>query len=92
MIFVVLVVLALDVPAVHSGVPWNDDFKLSSFNYAPLVLVVGIIVAIWWQISAKHRYHGPVRTIEEDEVTASEQPAAPTPPPATPGTPGPAPA
>jgi len=88
--FVTLVVLALDVPAVHSAVPWNDDFKLSSFNYAPLVLVVGIIVAIWWQISAKHKYHGPVRTIEEDEVTASEPPAAP----ATPGTgtPPPAPA
>jgi hypothetical protein len=29
-----------------------------------------VIVAIWWAVSAKDRYTGPVRTIEEDEVTA----------------------
>ena len=93
MLFVVVVVLALDGPAVHSAVPWNDDFKLSSFNYAPLVLVVGILVAIWWKIDAHKRYTGPVRTIEEDEVTASEAPAqTPPPAPGTPGTPPPAPA
>jgi amino acid transporter len=72
--FVVLVVITLDVPTVHSAVPWNDDFKLSSFNYTPLVLVVGIIVWIWWRVSAKDRYTGPVRTIDEEEF---EQPAEP---------------
>ena len=72
--FVVLVVITLDVPTVHSAVPWNDDFKLSSVNYTPLVLVVGIIVGIWWRVSAKNHYTGPVRTIDEAEF---EQPAAP---------------
>jgi amino acid transporter len=72
--FVILVVITLDVPTVHSAVPWNDDFKLSSFNYTPLVLVVGIIVWIWWRVSAKDRYTGPVRTIDEEEF---EQPAQP---------------
>src|SRR4051794_13255302 len=92
--FVVLVVLALDVPAVHSAVPWNDDFKLSSFNYAPLVLVVGIIVAIWWQLGAKNRYSGPVRTIDEAEFGAiADEPGAPRPPdPGPPATPPPTPA
>jgi hypothetical protein len=71
---VILVVITLDIPTVHSAVPWNDDFKLSSFNYTPLVLVVGIIVGIWWQVSAKHRYTGPVRTIDEQEF---DQPAKP---------------
>jgi amino acid transporter len=84
--FVVLVVLALDVPSVHSAVPWNSDFKLSSFNYTPLVLVVGLIVAIWWQISAKNRYTGPVRTIDTDELGHVIEPqaagAGPTPAPA----------
>jgi amino acid transporter len=72
--FVVLVVITLDVPTVHSAVPWNDDFKLSSFNYTPLVLVVGIIVGVWWRVSAKDHYTGPVRTIDEAEF---EQPAKP---------------
>jgi amino acid transporter len=87
--FVVLVVLALDVPNVHSSVPWNSDFKLSSFNYAPVVLAVGLIVAIWWQISAKHKYTGPVRTIDEGpgESVAGE----PAPPLARPPEPGPPP-
>jgi hypothetical protein len=33
------------------------------------VLVLGILVGIWWAVSAKNRYTGPVRTLEEDEVT-----------------------
>ena len=42
------------------------------------ILLVGIIVAIWWQVSAKNRYTGPVRTIDEpDEVTPQPEPPAP---------------
>jgi amino acid transporter len=67
MLFVVIVVITLDVPTVHSAVPWNDDFDVTSFNYTPLVLLVGLIVAVWWQVSAKNRYTGPVRTIDELE-------------------------
>jgi hypothetical protein len=45
------------------------------------VLLVGLIVAIWWQISAKNRYSGPVRTIDSDErAMQGEEPAAPRPP------------
>jgi hypothetical protein len=77
-------------------VPWNDDFKLSSFNYAPLVLVVGLIVAIWWQLGAKNRYNGPVRTIDEEEFgPVAAEPGAPvTRPPESgpPATPPPTPA
>jgi amino acid transporter len=66
--FVVLVVYALDIPTVPAGVPWNHGFTLTSVNYSPLVLLVGVIVAIWWQISAKDRYSGPVRTIDTDDL------------------------
>jgi amino acid transporter len=77
--FVVLVVVTLDIPTVHSAVPWNDDFKASSVNYTPLVLVVGIIVGIWWKVSAKNHYNGPVRTIDEEEFEpAAEPPPLPT--------------
>jgi amino acid transporter len=72
--FAVLMVIALDIPNSHTAVPWNDDFKLSNFNYTPLVLLVALIVWIWWRVSAKDRYTGPVRTIDEEEF---EQPAEP---------------
>jgi amino acid transporter len=66
--FVVLVVYALDIPTVSTGVPWNSGFTWTAVNYSPLVLLVGIIVAIWWQLGAKNKYDGPVRTIDTDEL------------------------
>jgi amino acid transporter len=80
--FVVLVVYALDIPTVPAGVPWNSSFTATSVNYSPLVLLVGVIVAIWWQAGAKNRYHGPVRTIDTDELGHVVEP-----PPETPGAP-----
>jgi len=89
--FVGLVVIAADLPFASAGVPWNDDFDWTVFNYTPLVLVVGLLVAIWWQVSAKHHYTGPVRTLEETEAELEgKAPEQPEPPPAT-GGPTPAP-
>src|SRR6266566_3658650 len=82
--FVVLVVYALDIPTVPAGVPWKGDFKFESFNYAPLVLVVGLLVGIWWWISAKNRYTGPVRTIDTDELGHVIEPPSEVPPEAPP--------
>ena len=66
--FVGLVVISADLPFAHAGVPWNADFDATVFNYTPLVIVLGLIVGVWWQLSAKHRYTGPVRTLEETEA------------------------
>jgi amino acid transporter len=66
--FVVLVVYALDIPTIPAGVPWKHGFSWTAVNYSPLVLLVGVLVGIWWQVSAKHRYHGPVRTIDTDDL------------------------
>lgn len=95
-IFAVVTVVALDLPFTSAAVPWNDSFDATALNYTPGVLLVGILVAIWWQVSAKNKYTGPVRTIETDELgrVIEERPTpAPTapPPPATPP-PGAAPA
>ena len=77
--------IALDLPFTHAAVPWNDDFDSTALNYTPLVLIVGLIVAVWWVLSAKNRYTGPVRTIDTDELgrviepgDAESIPAAPT--------------
>jgi amino acid transporter len=69
-VFVVVTVIALDLPFTHTAVPWNSDFDATALNYTPFVILVGIIVAIWWVAGAKNRYKGPVRTLEEDEITA----------------------
>jgi amino acid transporter len=91
MIFVALVVIAVDLPFSHKAVPWNDDFDATAVNYGPGVLVLGLLVGIWWKVSAKDKYTGPVRTIGTDELgrvieeeppTTGAGPPGPTPAPA----------
>ena len=69
-IFVVLVVYSLNLPYTPTGLPWHDDFEVSVVNYTPFAIVLPLIFGIWYLVSAKDRYQGPVRTLEEDEVTA----------------------
>jgi amino acid transporter len=90
LVFAVVCVIALDLPFTHAAVPWNDDFDWTALNYTPLVILVGLVVAVWWQVSAKDRYTGPVRTIETDELgrVIEEEPAEPP----EPSGPAPAPA
>jgi amino acid transporter len=68
--FVVLVVFALDLPYSPTGLPWNGDFQAANVNYTPFAIILPLIFGIWYLVSAKDRYQGPVRTLEEDEVTA----------------------
>jgi len=68
--FVVLVVFALDLPYTPAGLPWNDDFDASLVNYTPLAIIIPLIFGVWYLVSAKNHYQGPIRTLEEDEVTA----------------------
>src|SRR2546426_8409096 len=83
-VFVLLVVYSLDIPIVPGGVPWKNEFDWTAVNYSPLVLLVGVAVAIWWVLDAKNKYKGPVRTIDEAPMDipgerAEPGPAAPTP-------------
>jgi amino acid transporter len=66
--FVGVCVIALDLPFTHIAVPWNEGFDSTAFNYTPLVLLIGLIVAVWWVAGAKNNYKGPVRTIGTDEL------------------------
>jgi hypothetical protein len=64
-------------------VPWGGQFSWSSFNYAPLVTVaVMLAVTIWYLVSARRTFTGPVRTVEYPE----EERMAPEPAPLIPGT------
>jgi len=69
-IFVILVVYSLNLPFTPTGLPWNDDFDATVVNYTPLAILIPLVFGVWYLISAKNKYQGPVRTLEEDEVTA----------------------
>jgi amino acid transporter len=68
-IFVFLVVFALDLPYTPAGLPWNSDFDATLVNYTPLAILIPLIFGGWYLISAKNKYQGPVSTLEEDVVT-----------------------
>jgi amino acid transporter len=67
--FVVVVVFALDLPYTPTGLPWNDGFDTSVVNYTPLAILLPLIFGVWYLVSAKDKYQGPVKTLEEDVVT-----------------------
>ena len=57
-------------PYTPTGLPWKDGFDWANVNYVPLAILVPAIFGVWYLISAKDKYQGPIRTLEEDEVTA----------------------
>jgi amino acid transporter len=69
-IFVIVVVYSLDLPYSPQGLPWNDKFDVSLVNYTPFAILLPLIFGVWYLVSAKNKYQGPVRTLEEDEITA----------------------
>jgi amino acid transporter len=79
-IFVVLVVFSLDLPYAPAGLPWNSGFDASLVNYTPFAILLPLIFGVWYLVSAKNRYQGPVRTLEEDEVTRDAPPPLPSDP------------
>jgi amino acid transporter len=89
MLWVLFISILFIMPVTDTAVPWNGNFDYKTANYTPLVFLVVIgAVGIWWHVSAKHWFKGPIHTIEMDELgrvidesPASEPPADP--PPAT---------
>ena len=58
-------------PFTPAGVPFSEDFTWTGVNYAP-VLTIGtlVVLAIWWQVSAKNWFTGPKHTIDPEVVAA----------------------
>ena len=58
-------------PFVPAGVPFSQDFDWKFVNYAPILTIGSLIVlAIWWQASAKKWFKGPKVTIDQAVVDA----------------------
>jgi amino acid transporter len=66
--WVALITVIFSLPFTPAAVPGNEDFDWNAVNYAPL-MVGGLIliVGLWWLLSARHSFKGPVRNVEFDE-------------------------
>ena len=82
-IWVAICVVIFSLPQTPAGVPWDDTFDWKFVNYAPItVLVVIAAVGLWWLVSAKNTFKGPIRQIATDDtgrVIEGGEPDAPPP-------------
>ncbi|HEY4915771.1 MAG TPA: amino acid permease [Solirubrobacteraceae bacterium] len=64
--WVAICVVIFCLPFAPTGVFFKKGFEWSAVNYAPLVTIgVMAAVTIWFVVSAKRSFTGPVRTIED---------------------------
>ncbi len=65
-VWVALCVIIFCLPFTPAAVPWNSAFSWSAVNYAPLVVIgVMFFVTLWYLVSAKNTFKGPIRTIDD---------------------------
>jgi amino acid transporter len=70
-LWVALCVIIFCLPFDPEGVFFKHGFNWSAVNYAPLVTIgVMLAVTLWYLVSAKNSFKGPVRTI--DDLNAAE--------------------
>jgi amino acid transporter len=68
---IVIVSIYLMLPFVPGAVPFSDEFDWKFVNYAPIVTIGALIIlAIWWEVSAKKWFTGPRHTIDEAVLAA----------------------
>jgi amino acid transporter len=68
-IWVAICVVIFCLPFTPAAVPWNKGFSWSSVNYAPIVTIaVMVAVTVWYLVSARRTFKGPIRTIDIPEV------------------------
>ncbi|MGI8864315.1 MAG: amino acid permease [Solirubrobacteraceae bacterium] len=73
--WVALCVVIFCLPTSQAGVFFKSGFTWSSVNYAPIVTIgVMLAVTIWYLVSAKNTFKGPVNTLEfaDDGVTVAQ--------------------
>jgi len=64
--WVAICVVIFCLPFAPAGVYFKHGFEWSAVNYAPLVTIgVMLAVTIWYLVSARKSFTGPIRTIDE---------------------------
>jgi hypothetical protein len=66
---IVIVSLYLMMPTYKPGNPFDENFEWKFVNYSPIVTLGALLaITIWWQLSAKNWFKGPIRTIDPAEI------------------------
>jgi hypothetical protein len=60
-------------PTVPTAIPWHDGFDWNVVNYAPITLG-GVLAAVglWWVLSARKWFKGPVVEGTEEDLARIE--------------------
>jgi len=68
---IIIVSLYLMMPTTPAANPFRSEFQWKFVNYAPIVTLGALLLlAIWWNVSAKHWFTGPKHTIDEAVLEA----------------------
>jgi hypothetical protein len=73
-VWVAFISILFILPTNPGGVPWHTDkFAWTSFNYAPIAVGGTILlVGLWWVLSARKWFKGPITQGSEDELARIE--------------------
>jgi amino acid transporter len=83
-VWVAICVVVFSLPQGAAGAPWMDEFDWKYVNYAPIAVgVVIIAVGLWWLVSARRTFEGPIRQVATDDTGRviegrEDEPAPPT--------------
>jgi undecaprenyl pyrophosphate phosphatase UppP len=70
--WVAICVVIFCLPFAPAGVFFKHGFEWSAVNYAPIVTIgVMLAVTIWFMVSAKRSFKGPVRTIDDLDTSVA---------------------
>ncbi len=73
-LWVGIITIIFCLPFVPAAVPGNKDFDLKSVNYAPvMVILLLVIVGTWWKVSAHKTFQGTVRQVDLDEAGLAKE-------------------
>jgi len=63
---IIIISIYFILPIVPAGNPFRDDFTWSAANYAGVAVGGAVLlVAIWWVVSARKWFTGPIRNVDE---------------------------
>ncbi|MDQ6641008.1 MAG: amino acid permease [Actinomycetota bacterium] len=71
---IVIISIYFILPFTPAAIPGNKDFSWKFVNYAPFLTIGALLIlAIWWQVSAKRWFKGPKHTIDEAVIGAFDE-------------------
>ena len=72
-VWILIVCVLFLMPITPTGIPWHSGFDWNVVNYAPIT-VGGVVLAVgvWWLVSARHWFRGPVSEGTDEELARIE--------------------